>query len=309
MNRLLKDKTFKRLLRKKQRLETLSMLVPFVGVICLFLFTYLFSQDMLFISFIVLATILLLIILNYLFEGMLSDKIDDVYIQLNTYFQTYIVPRMLERDNPTITFEPSRAITPSELDRLEVFNCYKRYNVRFHFDVTNHNNIVAFDEIVFDGLVNYSTMEYKEVDENIDRFLNYHVYRITLPKPLAIRGMVVIGQFKEILLRNIQSLKLVDFYQAQYGISDDVLMSMFVKDGDDHELLLKDKHVDTYNELYRTNRPVIIDLNDNQLTIVFEEYANLINTPHSRRFTLEKLIYEYRLEKKYVQQIIKFFTR
>lgn len=309
MDKLLRDKTFMRLLKKKQRLERVSMLGPFFGVISLFVFIYFFTKKMILISMIILLAILLVIILNYMFEGLLSDKIEEVYIELNTYFQSYIVPRLLERDNPMITFDPSRAINVEEIDALEVFNSYKRYKVRFHFDVTGHHHTVAFDELVFDGRVNYNTKKHKEEDPEIDRFLNYHVYRVTLPKPLPVRGMVIIGKFKELNFNHIQSLHIHDFYPSKHGIQEDVNLRMFVKEGDDPNKLLEKRHVDIYNYLHDAHLPVIIDLNENRLTIIFEEYVNLINTPHSKRFTLEKLIYEYRHEKNIVRRIVRFFSR
>ncbi|HEY8436091.1 MAG TPA: hypothetical protein VIK63_03465 [Haloplasmataceae bacterium] len=309
MNKLLQDKTFTRLLRKKQRLERVSMLVPFIGVSSLFVFVYFFTKQYILVSLIILIAVLILIILNYLFEGHLSDKIDEVYVELNKHFQSYIVPRLLERDNPMITFDPSRAITAQEIDELEVFNCYTRYKVRFHFDITNSNYTLAFDELVFSGLVQYNTKGHKEVSPDIDRYLNYHVYRVMLPKPLPIRGMVILGHFKELALRNIQSLNAFDFYPLKYGLDEEDPLLLYVEEGATAETLLQTEYVNLYKDLFATNLPIIVDLNGHRLTIIFEEYANLINTPHSKRFTVEKLFYEYRQEKNIVRQIIRFFAR
>lgn len=307
MEKVLKDKTFQELLKKKQRLEMMTMTMPFIGILALFLFLYFFKNSMVVASLIILVLILLMIIGQYLFQGIIIDRIDATYIQINRYFQMHIVPKLLQKDNPTFQFDQEKSIDLSILEEIESFNHYKKYHSRFHYDVQILGKMVTFDELLFSNIVTYNTKGIKEIDERIDVNLNYHVYRTELDFDYGTQALFIFNEFEELSIEDIRSLLKVDLDPGLFGIKDETKFTMFASDTNQSLQFLRERIVRLFRQSEMQGRIQMIYIKDNALTIIFEEYENLINTPHSKRFTIEKLFFEYKEEQQLVKRIIQAF--
>lgn len=195
MDKTFKDEEFQSLLKRKQRLERITILMPFTGIIALFVFLYLFQKEYLFISLLFLILVLLLVISQYLLEKKLALRIQVLYLKLTKYFQENIVPNLLKRDNPSIHFDFSQAIEIEELEKIDVFNQFKYYRSRFHYELLFLDKIMTFDEVIFDGLVSYNTKGTKEFDESLDRHLNYHIYQTQINYDFETEALFIFNDF------------------------------------------------------------------------------------------------------------------
>lgn len=307
MEKVLKDQKFQQLLKNKQRLEMLSMTIPFISIIALLVFLYLFSQSLLIPSIIVLSFVLLLIVGQYVFDSKIANKIDHTYLELNKYFQDKIVPQLLRKNNSSIIFDNEKNVDISIIDAVDLFNVFKRYNSRFHYEGIINNRRVTFDELIFDGAVDYNTSGLKELDKQIEDKVNYHIYSVELERKFNGEALFVLNGFEELNTEDILSFSKVDLGNRVLKLKDDLDFSFYLKDPKTRVAFMKDKILNLFREKEFTHNSLIIYVIDNRLHVIIEEFESLINTPHSKRFTIEKLMFEYKEEQKLIEKIIQAF--
>jgi hypothetical protein len=307
MEKVLKDERFLKLLKEKQRLEIFSMFIPFLGIIALLVFLYLFSKSMLVASIILLGVVLTLVISQYIFDSIISKRIEETYLELIVYFQEQIVPRLLKRDNETLVFDKSKNIDISVIDAVDLFNRFKTYNSRFHYEAMVDDKKVIFDELLFDHEVDYNTNGVKEFESRIDEQLNYHVYQFESGYDYQAEALFVFNGFEELSTEDISTFSKIDIGTKALGIRDEVEFSFYLKDNKKRQLFMKEKIIQLFKAIEFRYNSLLIHVNGNKVTVILEEFENLINPPHSKKFTIEKLLHEYKEEQRLIKKIMNAF--
>lgn len=304
MNQIINDEKFNMLLKKKQNLEMLNMLIPFLSIIALLIFLYLFTTAHLVASLITLGIILILVIGQYAFDSILSNKIDVIYLELVNYFEDEVIPVLLKADNAAIHFDSSQTIDPKLLDQIELFKHFKTYNSRYHYENIVAGKKVIFDEVLFDQVVGYNTVGQKELDPMINKQCNYHFYQFHTEHNFKTEAMFIVNQFEELSVEEI-----AQFSRIHYGLisqaGNDYKVHFYIKDSNYAPTFMKERFYQLFRDPAFQQVNLLIYFNEQHVTVVIEEFEKLINPPRSKRYTVEKLLHEYHLEQDLLHKIIK----
>src|SRR5690554_3789276 len=134
MNEILNDEKFRSLLRKKQRYELFSWLIPLISILSLIIILILTTKtELTELTIIVLVLLIFLIVGGYIFDNKLTIKIHYIYQELNDYFQNVIVPKLIKNDNPSIEFSEDVVIDVKLIDEIQLFNNYSEYKSQYDY--------------------------------------------------------------------------------------------------------------------------------------------------------------------------------
>lgn len=304
---ILRDKELKKLLKEKSRLEMFSWIIPLISIFSLIIILFLTSKELEGYTIIVIILLIILIISGYVFDKKFTVKIHQSYSRLNNYIQDIIAPKLLVKDNPSISFHDSEKIDLELIDEILLFNNFTNYNSRFNYSGELENHKFIFNEVIFSNLVEYDTTGQKVFVDNINNEINYHWYTFTLEESYpteAIYLLAKIDSYDEKLLKS--------FYNFDYKnlLNKDLELTLFLKDLKESNNFITDDIIKALNkDLIVYNVPIVIYLKNQKLHIIIEEYNDLINLTHSNKIVLESLLKAYYDEQKIIKMIVKAFDK
>ncbi len=309
MRDVLKDEKLKKLLKEKQRLEMFSWIIPLVSILLLILILVLTSSESLKgLTIIVLILLILLIIGGYIFDNKITIKIHHSYSLLNEYFQDNIVPRLLEKDNPSITYHEDVKVDPNLIDKVMIFNNFTDYQSYFNYTGLLENHQFSFNEVMFDMQVDYDTTEQKVFNKNIKNEINYHWFTFELNKEYPGEALYLISKFDSYDGRLIKGFQRVDLTNSRINLNYNYDLDIYVKAQDDSHVYTTNKILKTLNmDIFVYNSILAIYVTKNQLHIIIEEVEDLIDLTHSNKIALEGLLKGYYDEQKLIKLLVKAF--
>jgi hypothetical protein len=119
--------------------------------------------------------------------------------------------------------------------------------------------------------------------------------------------LYILNDFEELMIEDIVSYNRVDLRTKSLGFKDEIEFFFFLKDFKKRGQFMKEKIIQLFREDGFEYLSLIIHINGQKVTIIIEEFDNLINPPRSKRFTVEKLMFEYHQEQLLVRKIMQAF--
>src|SRR5690554_1594495 len=154
MRKINEDNHFQALIDSKQRIEHRRIIMPFIIFALLGIFLYTYAVYELIISLIVLLTILLIVVFHYLYDRQLAEQVNKLYLEMQSYFQTHMVPKLWSKAEATMLVNDHLNIDRMILESIPLFNDYLSYNSCFHFQLHLPNDQkLVFDEVILSNHV------------------------------------------------------------------------------------------------------------------------------------------------------------
>lgn len=308
MKDILKDEKLRKLLKVKQKYELLSWVIPLVSILSLIIILFLTSKNHLTeLTIIVLVLLITFIVLGYLFDHKLTEKIHNAYARLNQYFQDEIVPQLLVKDNESIVFDSQYNITADVIDEVEIFNNYREYKTQYSYAGKLEKFNYRFSEVLFDNLVDFETKGMKEVNEELNLDTNYHWYTITLNNTYPTEALYLLGTFVNFNQGLLKKFKYFNF--SKYRLHPENNIELYLVDLEKYEPFISKEIIRVLNSLPIDNTSVAIYLSDNNLHIILEEFDNLIHLTRSNKIVVENLLQDYYKEQALVRKIAYAFEK
>jgi|SRR5690554_1525970 len=312
MKEILNDEKFRTLLRKKQRYEFFSWLIPLISILSLIVILVLTTKTHLTeVTIIVLVLLIFLIVGGYIFDNKLTIKIHDIYQELNDYFQNEIVPKLISSDNPTIEFSDEVVIDSKLVDEVKLFNNYTEYKSQYNYIGIMDNRKYRFHEVLFNNLVTFNTRNKKTLNHNLKKDLNYHWYNFELNKSYSDEALFLVSKFENYhsdLVKGLTSIS--PTFIKKINLNYNVDLELFIKDEGNIESYMKPEILEIFKDDQIVGNSIMaIYLKDNHLNIIIEEVDNLIDLTHSNKIVVESLLYGYYEEQKMIKNIVNAFDK
>ncbi len=309
MRDVLKDEKLKKLLKEKQRLELFSWIIPLISIFSLIIILFLTTKNhMTEFTIVILVLLIFLIIGGYIFDNKITVKIHESYAQLNEYFQDIIVPKLLEKDNPSIKYHKDTLLDKGIIDEVQLFNNFLEYKSFFNYTGELEGYKFSFNEVMFSTLVEYDTTGQKIFNSKIKNEINYHWYTFELNKHYPDKALYLISKFDSYDGRLLKGLQRFDFMNCRVSLNDDLELDLYLKDMNEYRLYTTSKILKTLNDdMIVYNTILAIYINDNKLHIIIEEIEDLIDLTHSNKIVLESLLKRYYDEQRLIKLLVNAF--
>lgn len=310
MKDILNDSKFRNLLFKKQKYELFSWLVPLISILSLIIILILTTKnDLTELTIIILILLLFLIVGGYIFDNKLTIIIQNIYQELNDYFQNEIVPKLIAHDNPTIKFTEKAAITKEKIDEVYIFNNYVEYKSQYNYQGLLNKRKYRFHELLFDKVVNFDTKGKKGLNEQLQKDLNYHWYEIELNKKYVNEALFLISKFENFttnlvkdLVSNTENFRTILNYDYNFDFE------LYTKtDEIDNEYLKEEIFAIFQDEQIIGKHILAIYVKGNHLNIILEEEDYLIDFSKSKKIVVETLLEGYYEEQNLIKKIVAAF--
>lgn len=310
MKEILNDEKFRKLLRKKQKYEMFSWTIPLISILSLIIILFLTSKtELTEFTIIILVLLIILIVGGYIFDNKITIMIQKSYANLNEYFQNEIVPKLIISDNPNIQFS-DEILNPEVIDKIRIFNNYMEYKSQYHYKVILDEKEFCFNEVIFCDKVNFDTTGKKEYNESIKSSLNYHWYNITLDKNYPKEALYLIAKFENYDDSLIKDLNPFVLLKRKIKTADKAKIELYLENPEENEQFLTPDIIEILNdEVVVCSNSFVIHVEGNQLTIIIEEFDDLINLTYSSKIVVEKLLEGYYKEQQTIRRIVEAFNK